>query len=400
MGEVEREGYLQKLWRSKDQTHVAKIVTGIRRCGKSTLLAQFIRRLKESGVDDGHIAYLNFESGKLDNLRTYRDLNDYARSIIQSSGRTYVFLDEVQRVEEWERSINSLMVDYDVDIYITGSNAHLLSSELSTFLSGRYIEIKMLPLSFSEYVRLHPVASGQTIQSRFQDYVWFGSMPMADPGLNADFLNDYLIGIFNTVLRKDVEGRIKARDTAQVENICRFLMSNIGNTTSVNAIANYTKANNATVRKYLRALEDAFIFYKAYRFDIIGKRILSSTEKYYVSDTGMRNSVLGISKGTDLGRQIENIVYLELIRRGYQVTIGSYRDREIDFIATTRDGVEYYQVTQTMLSEEVYDRETRSLKAIDDNFPKVILSLDEIVVRPADGIKHYNLIKWLLGETE
>jgi predicted AAA+ superfamily ATPase len=400
MGEVEREEYLQRLWRSKDQTHVVKIVTGIRRCGKSTLLAQFIRRLKESGVSEDQILHINFESGKFDSLRTYRDLNDHMESNISRSGRTYVLLDEVQRIEEWERSINSLMVDRDADIYITGSNAHLLSSELATFLSGRYIEIKMLPLSFGEYVRLHPPSSGQTVGSRFQDYIWLGSMPMADPDLNADFLNDYLAGIFNTVLRKDVEDRIKARDSALVENICRFLMSNIGNVTSINAISNYTKANNATVKKYLQALEDAFIFYKAYRYDIIGKRILSSTEKYYVSDTGIRNSVLGSSKGMDIGRQIENIVYLELIRRGYRVTIGSYRDREIDFTATTRDTVEYYQVTQTMLSEEVYDREVRSFKAIDDNFPKIILSLDEIVVKPADGIRHHNLIRWLLGETD
>lgn len=357
---------------------------------------QFIRCLQKAGVDDSRIIYLNLESIDAEHIHNYTDLNQFVRENVPRTDRTYIFLDEIQRVDGWERTINSLMVDFDADLYITGSNAHMLSSDLSTFLSGRYIELNILPLSFKEYVQLHPIDAEHTRHSRFMDYIWMGSMPRSDPALGQDFVTDYLLGIYNTVLTRDIQTRVKTRDTTMLENICRFLMSNIGNVTSGNSIAKNAGISPTVTREYLRALEDAYIVYKVYRYDMIGKRILSTTEKYYVSDTGIRNSVLGNAKGTDISRQIENIVYLELRRRGYTVTVGSYRDLEIDFTAATRDTIEYYQVTQTLLGEEAYNREMRSLRSAKDNFPKMILSLDEIVTRPADGILHRNLIEWLL----
>lgn len=394
--EVQRTGYLQRLEGGKDRSDVVKVITGIRRCGKSTLMKQYIQKLKET-VDEDAIVYVNLESREAESIETYKNLNDYLASKINSAKRSYVFLDEIQRVSGWEKSINSLMVDYDADIYITGSNAYILSSELSTYLSGRYVEINMLPLSFKEYLELHPPSGDHDKYARFKDYLWYGSMPMINPDGDEEFTNDHLVGIYNTILNKDVQLRLGVHDPVMLDNVCRYVMSNIGNITSSNSISENTDLSPVTVRNYLHALEEAYIIYKAYRYDIRGKKLLKTREKYYVSDTGMRNTVLGNSAGDDISRQIENVVYLELLRRGYAVNVGSYRDYEIDFTAKKRGTIEYFQVTQTLLPEDTYEREVRSLNQINDNFSKTILSLDPFTRNVGNGIKHINLLDWLLS---
>jgi len=395
---VLRKDSIRKLDASRDRTDVAKIITGIRRCGKSTLMMQYIQHLKDSGVEDDSIFYINLESEDnidvTDNLR----LRDIIRENVKKDARTYVFFDEIQRVKKWETNINSLMTDYDADIYITGSNAYLLSSELSTYISGRYVEIKMFPLSFSEYLELHPPSDILSVESRFDKFLKCGALPSIDPDADKIFIMDHLQGIFNTILMKDVVSRIGVRNTGVLNNITRYLFSNIGNLTNILTISKCAGISSTTVRKYMTALEESYIIYKAERYDVRGKKLLNSSEKYYAADTGMRNSLLGWQEGPDIGRQIENVVYLELCRRGYKVMVGSFRDKEVDFTAFKDNKVEYYQVTQSMLIEDTAKREIRSLEAIDDNHQKTILSLDRIMTDPGNGIKHINLLDWLLSE--
>ena len=395
---VIRKGHLRQLMEGKDRTDTVKIVTGMRRCGKSTLMRQFIEELKRSGVGDDRIFYLNFESEDYQDIADYREVTDILRNNVSKKGRTYVLFDEIQRVKGWEKNVNSLMVDYDADIYITGSNAYLLSSELATYISGRYIEIKMLPLSFKEYLELNPVSNEKSIESRFEDYLRYGSLPMVRPDLSGpDFIAGQLEGVYNTVLVKDVATRLNPRSMDGIRKISNYLFSNVGNLTNMASIADASKMSPTTVKNYVVAMEDAYLFYKARRFDVKGKKILSSNEKYYASDTGVRNMMLGWSQGMDIGRLIENVVYLELIRRGYQVVVGSYKDWEIDFAASKADRVEYYQVTLSIIDPSAAERESRSLDAADDNFPKTILSMDRVKTDPGKGIRHINVIDWLLG---
>ena len=394
---VIREQYLSRLEEGKDDTDVVKVVTGMRRCGKSTLMMQYMDRLRSEGVPDDHIVYTNLESRQFEDITDYKGLNDWLAERMPK-GRTYVFLDEVQRVKGWERTINSLQVDYDADVYVTGSNAYLLSSDLATYISGRYVEIRMLPLSFGEFLELNPVTPEEDRYRRLQQYIWTGSLPAVELDRDEQYTSDLLLGIYNTVVRKDIQTHIGVRDQTRFENIVRFVMSNIGNTTSCKNIADAVNASPNTIRRYLRALEDAFLIYRVPRYDIRGKRLLKTREKYYVADTGIRNTALGLAAGNDISRQLENLVYLELIRRGYRVTVGSYRDREVDFTAVRNGEVEYFQVTQTMLPENVYEREVRSLRDVGDNFPKTVLSLDPFLVPIGGGIKHRNIVDWLLGK--
>jgi Predicted ATPase (AAA+ superfamily) len=391
MAEVTRKGYLERLMSGKDRTDTIKIITGMRRCGKTTLMNQYIRSLKDSGIDDKHIISFNFESKEAQSITDGKTLLQKIDERYAGK-RIYVFLDEIQRVKEWENAVNSLQVDYDADIYITGSNGYLLSSELSTYLSGRYVEMQMLPLSFAEFLELHPGDKDE----RFMQYIRSGSLPVIDPDADETFERDHLIGIYNTVLVKDVLTHSGAADAAVLNDIVRFLYSNIGNITSCNKIADVLKEDNRKVRKYIDALQEAYLIYKAERYDVRGKKLLDTLEKYYVSDTGMRNAVLGMSSREDISRQIENIVYLELIRRGYEVAVGKYGDLEVDFTARKGNVIEYYQVTMSMLSEDVHERETRSLKLIKDNYVKTILSLDKFLIDLPDGIRHENAISWLL----
>ena len=395
MADVIRKGYLERLMSGKDRTDTIKIVTGMRRCGKTTLMKQYIQALKDSGVDDKDIISFNFESK---DTMSITDNNILLQEIdkLYRGKRVYVFLDEVQRVKEWERAVNSLQVDYDADIYITGSNGHLLSSELSTYLSGRYAEIQMLPLSFAEFLELRPGDKDE----RFMQYIRSGSLPVIDPDADEAFERDHLVGIYNTVLMKDVLTHSGSADAAVLNDVARFLYSNIGNITSCSKIADILKEDNRKIRKYLDALQEAYLIYKAERYDIRGKKLLDTVEKYYVSDTGMRNAVLGISSREDNSRQIENIVYLELIRRGYEVAVGKYGDLEVDFTARKGNVIEYYQVTMSMLPQDVYERETRSLKLIKDNYVKTVLSLDGFLIDLPGGMRHENIISWLLDQKQ
>lgn len=308
--------------------------------------------------------------------------------------RIYVFLDEVQIVEHWERAINSLQVDYDADACITGSNAYLLSGDLSTYVSGRYSELRMLPLSFKEFLELHP---GDR-EHRFRQYIRSGSLPVIDPDADELFEHDHLLGLFNTILMKDVLRNCKGGDAGALTDIIRFLHSNVGNITSANNIAVTIRKDPEKVRGYLDALQKAFLIYKAERYDIRGKKPLDTLEKYYVSDTGMRNAVLGISSREDTSRQIENIVYLELLRRGYEVAVGKYGDKEVDFTARRGDEIQYFQVTLSMMAGDTYEREVSPFRLIRDNYPKTVLSLDAFIVDIPDGLHHINLLDWLLED--
>ncbi len=392
---VLREQYLARLQDGKDATDVVKVVTGMRRCGKSTLMMQYIDRLKSLGVPEGRIIYANLESRQFEDISDSKGLSGWLAERMPKD-RAYVLLDEVQRIKGWEKTVNSLQADYDADIYVTGSNAYLLSSDLATYISGRYVEIRMLPLSFKEFLELNPPTAEEDRSRRLQQYIQTGSLPAVELDRDEQYTSDLLLGIYNTVVRKDIQTHIGVRDQTRFENITRFVMSNIGNTTSCKNIADAVNASPNTVNRYLRALEDAFLIYKAPRFDIRGKKLLKTKEKYYVADTGIRNTALGLAAGDDISRQLENLVYLELVRRGYRVMVGSWRNREVDFTAVRNGEAEYYQVAQTMLPEDVFEREVRSLRDVDDNFPKTVLSLDSFLVPIGGGIRHRNLIEWLL----
>lgn len=393
MTEVQRRMYLDRLESGRDRPDTVKVVTGMRRCGKTVLMRQFMDRLRSSGVPDERIAYLNFESRSLAHVDGWEGILDEISARADTSGRFYVFLDEVQRVPGWEKAVNSLQADFDADVYVTGSNAYLLSSDLATYISGRYMELRMLPLSFAEFLELHP---GEE-EARFMQYIRTGSVPSIDPDADEAFERDHLIGLFNTVLLRDVLRNVDNGDASVLEDVARFLYSNVGNITSCNNIAGAIKKSNRDVRKYLDALGRAFLIHKAERYDIRGRKLLDTLEKYYVSDTGMRNAVLGISSREDISRQVENIVYLELVRRGYEVCVGKYGDTEVDFTARRGDDVEYYQVTLSMLSDETYSREVRPLRLIRDSRPKTVLSMDRFLTDIPDGIRHENVISWLLG---
>ena len=394
MSEIIRRLYLDRLKSGRDRTDVVKVITGMRRSGKTVLMRQFIRELKDSGISDDRVVYMNFESRDWERVSTYSDLLDYISSL-GIEGRIYVFLDEIQRVQSWERAVNSLQVDFDADVYITGSHAYLLSSDLSTYISGRYMELRILPLSFSEFLELNP---GEK-DTRFMQYLRTGSLPIVDPDGDETFEQDLLTGVFNTVLVKDVLEHTGSSDASVLLDVARFLYSNVGNVTSCNSIAQTLREDNRQVRRYLDSMADAFLIYKAERYDIRGKRPLDTLEKYYVSDTGMRNAVLGISSREDISRLVENVVYLELIRRGYEVAVGKYGDTEVDFTARRGNVVEYYQVTLSMISESTYNREIRPFELIRDSHPKTVLSMDRFLIDIPDGIRHVNVIDWLLDAT-
>lgn len=396
MEEIPRTQYLTELDGWKDTPDVVKVIIGVRRAGKSVVMDQYIRRLKGNGTDPKDILFVDFESSDYDGIADHRDLNAWIAERIPRDRRTYVFLDEVQRVNGWEQTVNSLMADYDADIYITGSNAYLLSSELSTYISGRYVEIKVYPLSFAEFLVGHPATPDADRNHRFQQYLRTGGMPLTDPDRGDRYNSMILEGIYNTVLVKDAATRMKIRDLSGLDSIARFLLDNTGNITNVDNIVKATKLAKKTVTKYIRALTEAFLFYKVDRYDVVGKKLMDSHEKYYPTDTGLARAVL--DRGIfDTSKPLEDIVFLELLRRGYRVRVGSFRDREVDFTAEKEGRTEYFQVCLTMLEDSTYQREVRSLKAIDDNYPKTVLSLDSVVRDLPDGLIHRNVVDWLLG---
>lgn len=397
---IVRDTYLNRLIEAKD-TEFIKVITGVRRSGKSTLLIMFKEYLQDHGVQEKNIIHINFESARYDEINDYKKLYQYIQNRI-GKNKTYILLDEVQNVEKWEKAINSLNIDFDVDIYITGSNAYLLSSELSTLLSGRYIELKMYPLSFKEYLQFNHYDESN-IEDKFYEYLKYGGLPAVTlikdkPDLVMTYLND----IYNTIVKKDVIDRNGIKDIALLENIIKYLANNIGSPISAKKISDYlnsnkivSKTNHQTIDNYLNMLEKSFIMYKADRTDIRNKTLLKTLGKYYISDVGIRNIILGF-RNIDEGHLLENIVYLELLRRGYRVNIGKSKDYEVDFVAENPNQIIYYQVAKTIVEEKVLKREIRSLESISDNYEKVILTMDRTINRDYNGIKVVSLIDWLL----
>lgn len=393
---VKREGYLDKIKKLKDK-QVIKVVTGVRRCGKSTLLQQFRDYLRECGVDNSHIIAINFEDLAFEHLHDYKALYSYVTERLVPGQMTYVFLDEIQTVSDFQKAVDSLFIQENVDVYITGSNAHMLSGELATLLSGRYIEIRMLPLSFAEYYEL----VGGDRRTAWNSYFTHGGFPYTAQLDDDAVRRDYLSGIYNTVLLKDIVSRKRIQDVPLLESVIKFLFDNIGNTVSSKKISDSLtsygrKTTSVTVENYIEALMDSFILYKAGRYDIKGKQYLKSLEKYYLVDVGLRRLLLG-DKYSDIGHILENIVYLELIRRGYRVSIGKIGNLEIDFVAENGDNRIYYQVAASVLDPSTFAREITPLKKVNDHYPKFIITMDELSINE-DGIRQINVIDFLLAK--
>lgn len=395
---IQREQYIEKL-KSLSNKKIIKVITGVRRCGKSTLMQLFQQELLNTGVNEEQIININFENYDFIELRNAKALYQYINVRLAGSIQHYVFLDEIQHVGNYADVVDALFVKDNVDLYITGSNAYLLSSEIATLLSGRYVEIKLLPLSFKEYV----VASGNMhdLEKKYAEYITFSSFPYAKAfGGDEQLVNDYLRGIYSTIVLKDVMQRNSISDTMMLENVMAFLADNIGNTLSVKKIADTLtsmgrKVDVKTIEKYLSALCQSFILYPAKRYNIKGRQLLKTMEKYYLVDVALRNTLLG-AKSTDWGHILENVVFLELLRRNNNVYIGKTDALEIDFITVNMQNVAYYQVAATVRDQATLERELQPLKAVKDNFPKTILTLDTDPVSYHDGIKQQNVLDWLL----
>ena len=398
---IKRKEYLQQLinWRDKK---VIKVITGVRRCGKSTLMDLYKSYLRQQGVADEQIISINFEDYDYIDLLEPRNFYAYVKERILSDGRmTYFFFDEIQNVKDFERVVDSLYIKLNVDIYITGSNAYMLSSELATLLSGRYIEIKMLPLSFKEYVE----ASGDehVLSRKYRNYIETSSFPyVLDMKQDARVIREYLNGIYNTIVVKDITQRNRFPDTMMLESVLRFAYDNIGNILSTKKIADTMtsdgrKIDTKTVEKYLNALMESYMLYQCKRYNIKGKQYLKTLDKYYAVDMGMRKVLLG-SKAMDAGHILENVVYLELLRRGYDVYIGKVDDLEVDFVAMDDKGMTYYQVSATVRDEKTLKRELASLQSINDHYPKILLTLDDDPEMEYAGIRKINVLDWLLGK--
>ena len=402
-----RHEYLNHLIKWKDE-HVIKIITGIRRCGKSTLLLQYQDYLKTHGVDEDQIIVINLEDLNYEELYEYKALYNYILSKLHPTKTNYILIDEIQKVPGFEKAIDSLYIKPNVDIYLTGSNAYMLSGDLATLLTGRYVEISMLPFSFKEYCSLNQ----KNREDAFAEFLKYGAMPfVATMDKSDDKVDTYLEGIYNTVIVRDIEDRqIRLEDTKAprkitdirlLKIIAKYLASVIGSPISVRGIANYLVSNGQkvspnTVNNYLEALQEAFIFYSADRFDIVSKQVLQTSPKYYMVDLGIRNHILP-RKNYDLGFSIENIVYFELLRRGYHVYVGKMHNTEVDFVAQKQGVLTYIQVTASMLDSTTFAREIKPLASIKDNYEKIILTMDKLTLGNYNGIKVINLLDWLLG---
>ena len=397
---IERTEYLEELKRWKDKDLI-KVITGIRRCGKSTLFQLFIDYLKSTGISNEQIISLNIEDADY-NFEDYKQLYDYIKEKIDSKNQYYVFLDEVQNVPMFQKAVDSLYIKKNVDVYITGSNAYLLSGELATLLSGRYIEIKMLPLSFKEYVSAF---DDNNYQQLFLNYMKNGGMPgnISIIKSNPNDLDKYLDGIFSTIVYKDIMARNNINDKMLLESVLKFIFDSIGSPISTKKISDTLTSkgmstSNHTVEKYITAFIESFLIYKAERFDVKGKNLLARDYKYYVVDQGLRSYLLGKKADSDMGHILENIVYLELLRRGYIVYVGKVDDLEVDFVAESRDGLKYFQVALTVRDEKVLQRELRSLQKTGDHYPKYLLTLDMDLESDYDGITKINVVDWLLQD--
>lgn len=398
---VERKEYLEELkrWKEKD---LIKVVTGIRRCGKSTLFDLFIDYLKSIGVSEKQIIKINLEDADYD-FKDYKELYNYIKTNLIPDKMNYVFLDEVQNVPEFQRAVDSLYIKKNVDVYITGSNAYLLSGELATLLSGRYIEIKMLPLSFKEYVSAFP--NNNNYYQLFLEYMRNGGMPgnLSIIDTNPNDIDKYMDGIFSTIVYKDIMARNNITDKILLENILKFIYDSIGSPISTKKISDTLTSkgmstSNHTVENYITAFIESFLIYKAERFDVKGKNLLVRDYKYYSVDTGLRSYLLGKKADSDMGHILENIVYLELLRRGYKVYVGKVDDLEVDFVAENRAGLKYFQVALSVRDDKVLERELKSLQRTGDHYPKYLLTLDMDLESDYDGITKINVVDWLLDK--
>lgn len=397
---LKREYYLNQLIKSKD-LNLIKVITGVRRSGKSTLLLQYREYLLSQKIPKKNIIYMNFESAEWYWIKNYEDLYSYIKKNI-SKGKNYILLDEVQNIDAWEKAVNALLVDIDCDIYITGSNAYLLSSELTTLLAGRVLTIKIYPFSFKEFIEEYPFKEDEDKYDKFDKYLKFGGMPMiVNMNDSEELIINYLTDIKEVVLKKDVINRNKIKDVIFLDNLIKYMASCIGNLTTPNNISEFMQKNgstvtNETVDSYLKMIENAYFIYKVPRYELKGKQLLKTQGKYYFIDNGLKNVIDGLSY-YDSGSSFENLIYIELLRRGYEVYVGKYNDIEIDFIAIKPNEKIYYQVTRSLLDEKVEEREKKSLLAIKDNYKKVILTMDKVKNKQIEGIKVINIIDFLLS---
>ena len=409
---IDRKEYLDFLVKSKDR-QIIKVVSGVRRCGKSTLFEIYKDFLLENGVAKNQIISINFEDIDYEELTDYKKLYEYIKSKMIEDKRNYIFLDEIQHVDKFEKVVDSLFIKENTDLYITGSNAYFMSSELATLLSGRYIELKMLPLSFKEYYQTKLEYEkmeqkenriSKTLIQYYNEYIVNSSFPYTLQ-LDSDLKNihEYLSGIYNSVLLKDIVARLKISDVMRLESVVKYIFDNIGNLTSLSKIANTLtsmgrKTDAKTIEKYIRGLTDSLLVHEVSRYNIKGKEFLSTLSKYYVADLGLRQMILG-NRNIDMEHILENIIYLELIRRKGNVYVGQFDKNEIDFVVINSNEIEYYQVALTVLDENTLKRELDAFKNIKDNYPKYLITLDDVMVNTDyDGIKVVNALEWLLGE--
>ena len=411
---IDRKEYLDFLVKSKDR-QIIKVVSGIRRCGKSTLFEIYKDFLLENGVEKNQIISINFEDMDYEELTDYKKLYEYIKSKMIGDKKNYIFLDEIQHVDKFEKVVDSLFIKENTDLYITGSNAYFMSSELATLLSGRYIELKMLPLSFKEYYqakleyeKLEQKENriSKTLIQYYNEYIVNSSFPYTLQ-LDSDLKNihEYLSGIYNSVLLKDIVARLKISDVMRLESVVKYIFDNIGNLTSLSKIANTLtsmgrKTDAKTIEKYIRGLTDSLLVHEVSRYNIKGKEFLSTLSKYYVADLGLRQMILG-NRNIDMGHILENVIYLELLRRKGNVYVGQFDKNEIDFVVINSNEIEYYQVALTVLDENTLKRELDAFKNIKDNYPKYLITLDDVMVNTDyDGIKVVNALEWLLFSEE
>ena len=407
---IDRKEYLDFLVKSKDR-QIIKVVSGVRRCGKSTLFEIYKDFLLENGVEKNQIISINFEDMDYEELTDYKKLYEYIKSKMIGDKKNYIFLDEIQHVDKFEKVVDSLFIKENTDLYITGSNAYFMSSELATLLSGRYIELKMLPLSFKEYYqakleyeKLEQKENriSKTLIQYYNEYIVNSSFPYTLQ-LDSDLKNihEYLSGIYNSVLLKDIVARLKISDVMRLESVVKYIFDNIGNLTSLSKIANTLtsmgrKTDAKTIEKYIRGLTDSLLVHEVSRYNIKGKEFLSTLSKYYVTDLGLRQMILG-NRNIDMGHILENVIYLELLRRKGNAYVGQFDKNEIDFVVINSNEIEYYQVALTVLDENTLKRELDTFKNIKDNYPKYLITLDDVMVNTDyDGIKVVNALEWLL----
>ena len=389
--EIKRQDYLQILKDSAGKTDLVKVITGMRRTGKTTVMLQHLEYLRKHDVPEESVCYIDLDL--MGEKISSEKLKELLNPCLEYKGTHYILIDEIQDVDGWELVIAMLVARRDCDVYITGSNSRMLSSELSTKLSGRYMEVEILPLSFKEFMEMH----GGDPEERFGQYIRYGPLPSMEPERGDRVCRAQSEGVYNTVMMKDVLSRVSGRSD-RLNSICRYLYSNIRNITNAERMSSELDLSDDTIRKYLEIIIEAHLFYHADKYDVAGKKVFASKGKYYATDLGMRSILVNANELIDISAPLENIVYFELVRRGYRVFVGSFRDKEIDFTAIKDDEVKYYQVSKTIMSDKTYSREIAPLKSVRDNYEKTILTLDRFGLGNDEGVRITNVIDWLLNK--